>query len=245
MCDTMVIQQCSLHECFKMRKHTEGPEIDLVREFVNSLCERNTHSSRKTKDIVFLEPHIDSGYPDIVVARYDDSVLDNWVEDRCALTDIDLRILSYFMQQNRGLYLEEITHVLGFDEKELSASLALLSDCHLVKRNGKRWRSEKKSSFLGIHKLVAIEAKMSDTACALTQAFRNTRFASHSYALLGSQNPVSRTKDLYRKFGVGIFAGDNFEEIVKPEAHRLPGCYVTLQFNEWIAAKMISSADNI
>lgn len=240
----MVIQQCSLCECIKMRKQTEGPEIDLVRKFVDSLCERNSHSSRKTHDVVFLEPHIDSGYPDIVIARYDDSVLDNWVENRCSLTSVDLRILSYFMQQDRGLYPEEITHVLGFDEKALNMSLALLSDCHLVKKNGKRWKSEKKSSFLGIRKLVAIEAKMSDTTGALTQAFRNTRFASHSYALLGSKNPVSRTKDVYRKFGVGIFAGDNFEELVKPETHRLPGCYVTLQFNEWIAAKMMSTTSN-
>ncbi|MCH3975182.1 MAG: hypothetical protein LKF49_04105 [Bifidobacterium tibiigranuli] len=245
MDNTTVIEQCCLKENLRVRKPTEGPEIDLVRRFVEDVCNRNAHSSRRTREIVFLEPRIDSGYPDIVIAHYDDSVLDDWSLDRALLSDTELRILSYLVQRHCGLYEDDLTQTLGFSMSRMTESLQLLADCHMVNRIGKRWKAAGRSSFLGIRKLVTIEAKMSSAASALSQAFRNTRFASHSYVLLGSSHPTTKTCEAYERLGVGLLASSRFEEIVKPEKHMLPGCYVTLQFNEWIGRSLIDSTNGL
>ena len=51
------------------RTNTPGPEFDMVKQYVLYLI--NKYKKLKKKSIaVFIEPQIDTGYPDIVIVEY-------------------------------------------------------------------------------------------------------------------------------------------------------------------------------
>lgn len=94
-------------------------------------------------------------------------------------------------------------------------------------------------------KIIAVEAKLNDISKVLQQAILNTRFASHSYALINTTCPRSKTIKSFERFGLGLYGKDShFREIVKARERMLPSNYLSFQFNEWIV-KIIAKGDII
>jgi len=88
---------------------------------------------------------------------------------------------------------------------------------------------------VSIKKLIAVEAKLSNVSGVVDQSFVNTRFASHSYALINSINPASETIQRFAEHGIGLYSrGTRFKKHLEAKQYNLPSSYVSYQFNEWI-----------
>lgn len=74
---------------------TLGDEYSLVEQFIEYYCHTFIRNNKKTQLAVFVEPHIDPGFPDVVFASYLPSIADNWSEKREALDVYDMKLLSY------------------------------------------------------------------------------------------------------------------------------------------------------
>lgn len=237
MCNIAVISDNSPTAKLVTRPKTHGAELDFSNRFIEHYVHSKKASRLKSDIAIYVEPKIDSGYPDIVIAQYDKSFMSDWCDERHLLCDDDLRIMSFLIKA-KGANIDTITQTLGFSYCKVSRSVELLCDCRMVARKAKKWVPVRLGSYFGVKKLVAIEAKVSAPREALDQAVRNTRFASHSYALLGANQPALSTLDLYQGRGIGIIAGERFTEAVKPVKYKLPTSYVTLKFNEWIGRQL-------
>jgi predicted transcriptional regulator len=222
-----------------VRTQTQGPELDFTNDFIEYYKSRNETRRGKFDIAIYVEPKIDSGYPDVVIAHYSRAFMDNWSDSRRRLTDRELKVLSYLLR-TASADIDDIVVRLGFSYKEASKSIELLSDCHIVTGKTKNHKTANITSYFGINKLIAVETKIGNSKEALCQAIQNTRYASHSYALLDSQCPKDTTVSGYRNFGVGIFAGAKFSEILNPIKRALPTSYVALKFNEWIGRQLVS-----
>jgi hypothetical protein len=220
-----------------VRTQTQGPELDFMNDYIEDYKNKHKAKRRKSDIAIYVEPKIDSGYPDVVIAHYSRSFMDNWSEDRQKLTDRDLKILSYLLKTTSA-DIDDIVVRLGFTYKEASKSIELLSDCRIVTGKTKCYKTANITSYFGINKLIAVETKIGNSRAALCQAIQNTRYASHAYALLDSECPHDKTINEYRNFGVGILAGAKFAEVLNPVKRNLPMSYVALKFNEWIGRQL-------
>jgi hypothetical protein len=79
-----------------LRKKTKGSESDMVDEYVKSKILSTEPLQAK---IVFLEPHIDSSFPDIVIVYFAPDIAKRWSPKRASLNKFDLRILHYIVSQ--------------------------------------------------------------------------------------------------------------------------------------------------
>lgn len=219
----------------RVRSQTCGPERDYMNAFIKDYSANIKARNLKSDTVLYIEPRIDSGYPDIVSVRYNDAAMDNWVPERLALDDDDLRILSHLIYTN-GADIDDLVSELGFSLRKASRSIELLNDCHLVERKSHQWKSVKRASFLSVNNITAIEVKLSDARSVRAQAVRNTRFSSCSYALLNIERPSQTLADSFSKAGIGLLVGSSYSEIVKPCRHPLPIGYVALRFNEWVCS---------
>ncbi len=76
------------------RTNTLGKEFDMVTRYIDDL--KHKYSKFKTKKAaIFVEPQIDTGYPDIVVVEYYTLPQGNWVSTRESLNSVDYKILFY------------------------------------------------------------------------------------------------------------------------------------------------------
>lgn len=216
------------------RSATLGDEYELVGQFIEYYCYRFIRSNKKTQLAVFVEPRIDSGFPDIVFASYLPSITDNWSDKREALSVFDLKLLSYLCT-TEGAVGAKIISTLGFPEKQTLTSLEKLMDAKLVSYRDCSWRVRGLRHVFSLTKLIAIEAKLNDIKKVVEQTHLNTRFASHSYALTNSAHPVGETVRTFKRFGLGLYGKDSqFRRIVEAKQYTLPSSYLSFQFNEWI-----------
>ena len=216
----------------KLRKGTSGPELSMLRSFATQL-ESNYYSKGGTSRIIILfEPMIDSGYPDLVALRYTKTFMKNWKDCRNRLTNDDLRVLSYLISTPSSI--SGIETALGFSATKIESSLRILSECNLVLKTKKKWRSRKQDEVLGIKSITSYEAKMQSASTVFKQALINTRFCSSSYAIISSKKPTNNTKNLFEQSGLGLLADRGNIEIVEPKKRQLPIGLLTLKFNEWI-----------
>jgi DNA-binding Lrp family transcriptional regulator len=146
----------------------------------------------------------------------------------------DLKVLSYLAGNGRKKG-KMIIDKLGFPEKQAINSLEKLMDAKLITYRAGGWQTRKLRDTFSIKKLIAVEAKLSDVSGAVDQSFVNTRFASHSYALINSTNPASETIKRFTEYGIGLYSGGiRFKKRVEAKRYTLPSSYVSYQFNEWI-----------
>ena len=106
------------------RNTTPGSEYRLVEQFIDYYCSVFLRGNKKTQLAVFVEPRIDSGFPDVVFASYLPSITDNWSEEREKLDIFDLKLLSYIFDVKTVKGTTIITK-LGFPEKQTIASLTM------------------------------------------------------------------------------------------------------------------------
>ena len=216
------------------RNITTGEEYALVEQFISYYCDIFMHSNKKDLLSVFIEPCIESGFPDIVFATYLPSITENWSDKRELLDIYDLKLLSYLYNSGTAVGSKLISK-LGFTERQTLKSLEKLMDAKLVSYREHSWRIRKLRDVFSLTKLIAVEAKINDISKLVDQTYRNTWFASHSYALTNSANPQSETVKTFSKYGIGLYCkGAQFHKIVEAKQFVLPSSYLSFQFNEWI-----------
>ena len=108
----------SIHDIgYISRTVTYGEEYEMVLDFID--CYLKSRKNLKNKQIaIFIEPQIDTGYPDIVIVDYYITKGLSWVNTRYKLTYNDLKIL-FEIQKNRSISINKLKISLGFSENEL------------------------------------------------------------------------------------------------------------------------------
>jgi hypothetical protein len=221
------------------RPVTQGDEYALVEQFIDYYCHKFTRDNKKTRLAVFVEPRIDSGFPDVVFASYLPSITDNWSDKREALDVYELKLLSYLCTTENALGAKLIS-TLGFPETQTVTSLEKLMDAKLVSYRNRSWRVRELRDVFSLTKLIAVEAKLNDINKVVEQTHLNTRFASHSYALTNSARPQGETIKTFKRFGIGLYGKDSqFRRIVEARQYILPSSYLSFQFNEWIGKSIV------
>jgi hypothetical protein len=206
------------------RRPTRGPEFEMLVEYLKCGLPMPKRSESLA---VFLEPRLETGWPD-AVAVY-------WRSDRglrpdaaCQLQHADDRLLHF-------IWLEGTVSHAGISARYgptvAQRALDLLTLGAVVENRNRGLRVRK--STLAVTRLIAIEAKVSAPRSALSQAARNAWYASESYVLL-PQLPTGRTlRSQYASCGVGIVTPDDHLESPPVPAHvfDLPRSHGTWRFN--------------
>lgn len=217
------------------RTSTKGEEYDMVIRYVEYLQAKYSKLKRK-KVAIFIEPQIDSGYPDIVVVEYYNPPIDSWKEDRLRLNSSDLKILMQ-IQLHNSISILKLSDLLGFAVTEIKKSVNLLSQCGLIylSKTGEYARKVSLKKWCHISKVIAIEAKVSKWSEALLQAEHNVWFATDSYIMLKkdvcNQNIYNRC--LLDGIGILLLNGRINEYLTSDHKH-FPVSYASIEFNEWI-----------
>lgn len=217
------------------RTITKGNEYDMVYRYIKHIMEK--YENLKDKHIaIFVEPLIDTGYPDIVIVEYYVSRNLLFNENRLKLSIQELKLL-FHIQKNKNTSLLEIERLLGFPLDEVKKSVLKLESCDLVhvSKKGNYVRNIPINSYSRIKKIISIEAKLDKWSEAIKQAERNTRFATESYILMNkgccSNSILSKCKEL----GIGIILVNGaIQTKLKSEKRSFPVSFTSLVFNEWI-----------
>jgi hypothetical protein len=179
---------------------------------------------------VFLEPEIESGFPDAVAVYWRVSTAQRWFSERSLLTATDIRVAHFLATMGRST----TNYLCNFFFSGLVKSLERLATAGVVRRSGQYWLLRPLHCVYAVTRLVAIEAKMSDWRGGLVQAVQNRWFASESYLLL-SEAPKQSCRSGIKELGVGILEREStLATISGPADHdALPRSYASWLFNEW------------
>ena len=164
----------------KTRKITQGQEFNLVKEFIE--YRKNEFKPTHTNKLaIFIEPHINNSYPDIVFVEYNPHSFENWNDSRSILSTIDFKILYYIFVTKR-IDANGIVSQLGVTWKDTMLSIERLYDAKLISRKRNNWCIRNKNIF-SVKKIEAVEAKINKLDNVFQQALINKNFASESYVL--------------------------------------------------------------
>lgn len=211
------------------RQPTHGPELDIV----NMYCEEHLASLGASESLsIFLEPKLDTGFPDIVAVFWDKEVSDTWPEARAILTSSDMAIVHHVNLVGQ-IQVERL--VQRFGTRKTSEMMLRLSDSQVAEVKSDEILRKPLSNTFAVKRIVAIEAKVRDWSKGLEQAFQNTLFASESYLLLES---LPNSQNLFRsaeRLGVGILDKDRSvtQPYLRPKVGSLPTSHAAWLFNEW------------
>jgi len=228
------------------RTSTQGDEFEMVNKYIEHLL--NKYQKLKKKKIaIFIEPQIDTGYPDIVIVEYYNNAGVEWNEIRSKLSISDFKIL-FQIQKQKNAKVSSLIELLGFTEGELSKSLNKLSQCGLIHLSEKQdyVRNVQLHSYSHINKIVSIEAKINKWSEAIQQASKNVWFSTESYILMNKDSCNDLIVKKCAENGVGIILVNGvIKTILKSEHRSFPVSYTSLLFNEWIHRKANCQEENI
>lgn len=216
------------------RTVTRGKELDMVNYYIQYLSKFYERYKTK-KAALFLEPLIESGYPDIVIVEYTDISNDIWNDFRNKLSIKDLKIL-YHIQNMRITSKRDIIELLGYSKKETDDAINSLLACKLVQvyKNGKI-KSIPLNRYCRINKLIAIEAKIDKWQAALKQAQYNSWFSTESFVMLNKSSYKKETAEICKSYGIGIIlVNGKIIHAMESERRAFPVSYASLMFNEYI-----------
>lgn len=216
-----------------IRKSKKGPEQEFVQNFTEHIS--YYFQKKDSRIAVFYEPQLDTGFPDIVFIEYNPSIFDAWKEPRYSLLPADLKVLHH-LYHSGGSNSEALTNQLGINSKNLLTSLERLLDSKLIKRTAKHWKPYCLKRTFAIKKIIAIEAKIKNWKSAFRQAETNKWFSSESYVVSPVLRPTTSIVNTARRLGVGIytFNATGINEVNQAVKGKLPACYASWMFNEWI-----------
>jgi predicted transcriptional regulator len=217
----------------KYRTSIEGPELDLVNQFIEEIPK--IFKSKNNKLALFIEPLIYGSYPDIVITEYNPKLIDTWNEKRNSLNDIDFKIFEN-IRLGDGLTSTELFKNTNFNYKILFECIEKLYDAGLINRQNGKWKSNPLKDIYSIKRLVSVEAKMKEWTTLLNQADANQWFASESYALSSVKTPRESTINKFKDYGIGLYSLSNQKLVKLNEAKKqsLPKSYMSWMFNEWV-----------
>lgn len=210
-----------------------GPELDMIEHETPGLI--GLFACRDLELALFWEPKVDVGFPDLVLAIFSPETYTHWSSVRNNLTTTDLKIV-HELGNSRGMSIGCLEERLGYSRRQLARSIDKLNESGMVHRKNTHWYLRSLSRIFGIHRLIAIEAKLSNWRDAFVQAKTNTWFASESYVLSPIKRPKATTRDRSTMYQVGILATGRGtpQKLVSVTPTRLPASYASWQFNEWI-----------
>ena len=213
-----------------LRQSTEGPELDIVYHFF----EEHLRNFQTEYDLaVFVEPRLDSGFPDMVVAFWNKEISEKWSFARSLLQRSDI-LLMHHVNLTGELPITLLSDRMG--AKKSAATIQRLLDAGVVELTASALIKKPLNEVFAINRLIAIEAKVRHWKKGLEQAFRNTWFASETYLLLGAIPQSQPMLADAARLGVGIL--DKHHSISNPYADskvgELPVSYASWLFNEWV-----------
>ena len=212
-----------------LRETREGPECDLVREYVASYLPPPSRGQSLT---VFIEPEIESGFPDVVAVYTQVATTRRWMPARARLKKVDVR-MAHFLATMGASDLDRLERFFPANPRR---SLDRLLDAGVVRNTSGTWRLRALRDVFAVRRLVAIEAKIVDWQDGLRQAFQNVWFASESYLLLPRLPRVPLLLEGASRFGVGLrVLGQPLDcSELRPRPARIPRSYASWLFNEWV-----------
>ena len=216
---------------YSTRSTSSGPEEDMVQAFLNHLKKKQTS---KEQLIVFKEPMIDSGYPDIVIVSYRLPEKININNARKDLENAHFKVL-FEIDKRKKISKKRLADILGYDYAQICVLISELETSGLVCcQNRSVFRIPYKEYYF-IQSIVAVEAKLNKWSDAIDQAVMNTRFASKSYILMGRDRCSSSIETRCRELGIGVILGEKkFSKQVPAKRWHTPNSYLSFVFNEWI-----------
>lgn len=211
------------------RKTRNGPEYDFLQKYLQGYLPSTPKGQELT---VFIEPNVDSVFPDAVAVYWDLNTAEKWNEQRMLLSKQDIRLLHYFSLVNTTTYSNlEIAFSCN-----LHKSLKRLEEAQLIKKNKlDYWSIKPLKNIFAVKRLITIEAKISDWQGGLLQAFFHTWFASESYLLISKLPKGKQLVDDASRLGIGI-ATDKValeNSLAKARCENIPKSYASWLFNEW------------
>lgn len=211
------------------RQPTAGPELDIVHRYCQDHLASITGEGALS---IFLEPKLDSGFPDIVAVFWDRGIAQQWPRERANLLPMDMPIIHH-VNVTGTLPVDML--VKRFGTRKTSNLMLRLSDAQVADVMSDEIRRKPLQETFAIKKIVAIEAKVKDWRKGLEQAFQNTWFASESYLLLGVLPQSSNLTECAEKLGVGVLHKE--QSLLKPQLKsrvgKLPTSHASWLFNEW------------
>lgn len=217
------------------RTCTQGEEFDMVNFYIEAIVQKYSKFKKK-RAAIFIEPQIDTGYPDIVIAEYYTSTLPEVNAARKRLSAIDLKIL-YYIHCKKHLTLEELSVKLAYTPDEIRKTVHRLASAKLLylSKNGISVRNRSLLKYCPIKRIIAIEAKLDKWNEAIIQAEHNIWFSTDSYILLNKEKCSRTILERCKEKGIGvILVNGNIRTVLKSAAREFPVSYASLQFNEWL-----------
>ena len=208
----------------KMRPSRPGPETDLVEDFVDRM---NVACPRGCTYTVFVEPRLECGVPDLVIAVWHRRTYEARTNTTVDLQSLDFRVLQLLIHQEGGT-TEEVSR---YFPRTATDSLDRLALAGFVRRIRGSWLARSANATLALRALIAVEAKIVDWRTVLRQAWRNTWFASTSLVLFPSA-PNLRGEFLPPEVGWRTPDESTIDvRLVRGPMH--PRSYAVWMFNEW------------
>lgn len=206
------------------RKGRSGPEQDLVDWFLELRTVKPKKGERLT---IFREPRLPSGFPDLVVVVWNESVAARWANERRSIVPADLRLMQHLATVGRARTLD-LKSLFG---PEVERSLGRLECADMVVLQKGQWRARALSRTFAIRRIVAIEAKVAGWRIALDQAFINTWFTPESYVLVPAVPKGASLLQAAQQHGIGVLSKEQ-PRLVEQRLSQ-PRSYASWLFNEW------------
>lgn len=212
----------------RFRGRCAGPEQVLVETFLKAATIRLLPERRLT---VFVEPALDTGFPDLVAVVWRSDVARRWSATRAALRAIDLRLLH--LLATKGAMDHAVLQQIF--QRGLKSMLMRLEYAGVVSAKGSKWGALSTQRIFAVERIIAIEAKTSATQRVIEQASANTWFSSESHALIPGLSAVKRLIGPASSLGIGVlgFEHDQVAKVCNASVRRVPLSYGSWFFNEW------------
>jgi hypothetical protein len=208
------------------RKPTPGPESELVRWFLDKPPVTVPRACNMT---VFIEPRLESGFPDMVFVQWREGRTKDWRPERLKLKSEDIRVLHSLW--NAGPVSEcALKNAFG---RGVTAKLTRLTDADVVYYRSGTWKARPLKKIFAVERIIAVEAKTEDIQGGLQQALLNTWFASVSYLLTPHVPRAGKIADRATSFGVGLWS-QKAGIVHRPISAPVPRSYASWLFNEWV-----------
>ena len=207
------------------RPRRPGPEEQLLDRFLREMPIKITGGCDV---VVFREPRLPCGFPDLVIVIWDRKKAARWSPERANLASMDLQ-LAHYLHLSGPSTLQKLQKVFA---KTIVKSIERLAAAGILRSQGARWVLQPLRRIFAAREIIAVEAKINKWKTALMQAELNTWFASSSYVLVPEVPKRSNLLQRAKQLGIGISTRTCIP--MEPmKADPLPRSYASWLFNEW------------
>ncbi len=224
------------------RGSREGPELDLVMDFVDYL--RTSRLNRDRQGLILLEPLVGHRYPDILVIEYYDSRLRWWHNLPCTLGNDDFRILHHMEGVGRA-EVKAVSTSLGFGRRECERSLERLAECELIWERGRQWNAYRSRHIYPIASITGVEAKVGRWSDVSEQATFHLWYSNQSLIVNPRREIPNRVSLRVAALGIGVKVPDGaggWEVLVEPETREGPPSFMSWRI-AWLVADLALSCE--